>query len=605
MKITKHAVLTLLVCLGLSCAGQAATRKPFVDYWVGIYRGSMQIGCLHTTISRDTLDGREVLRRDDRASFKKRDGKGSSLQVDSCLSVVVDKSFVPISEHIEFHGTSADLATKGKPEKTDLIVDSAYDAGSCRMVMTSDGERTEQTVAVSSKICRIDDFGGRKIAVGDDPYIRPANIGVAGSGFDRLTLSTHSQTFHVDRRDKVDANGTSYDAYTLVGEGSRATTWVTANCELVKADDPRSGVLLLRQSSEDALNWLASNGPNVLVVAANKQIVGSRTLEALQVRLLGVYDKGFVISDDRQKATYDAAKHSVDYSISAKAFDATKSIALPVKGKQYRKWLGASKGIEVGDKAIQALAKQIVGGETNAYKAACKLRAWVHGNIVYTDGADMPKSALAILEAKKGVCMDFSILYAALARASGIPTKVVVGLVYGTEQDGDVFSFHAWNESYVGEWVAMEPTWGDDVVDPTHIKMFEGGIETARDYYRATGFMTAEVVSATSPDHDGKRLAERSIEASNERLMWRSKGGELSWLLADMARTLPPPNSVPDGSIVIAYGDTGWQLILPPGSKINSRCASADSYCTAIILSEGIIFTLPDGSKILSGLGKN
>ena len=54
----------------------------------------------------------------------------------------------------------------------------------------------------------------------------------------------------------------------------------------------------------------------------------------------------------------------------------------------------------------------------------------------------------------------------------GIPTRIVNGLVYSQEYSG--FLYHAWPEVYVGEWRALDPTFGQDVVDATHIKLTEG-----------------------------------------------------------------------------------------------------------------------------------
>jgi transglutaminase-like putative cysteine protease len=62
-------------------------------------------------------------------------------------------------------------------------------------------------------------------------------------------------------------------------------------------------------------------------------------------------------------------------------------------------------------------------------------------------------------------------LYTALARAAGIPTKLVGGLVY-MEDVG--FLYHAWAESYDEGWVSVDPTLDEVGVDATHIKLVEG-----------------------------------------------------------------------------------------------------------------------------------
>jgi hypothetical protein len=60
---------------------------------------------------------------------------------------------------------------------------------------------------------------------------------------------------------------------------------------------------------------------------------------------------------------------------------------------------------------------------------------------------------------KKGVCIDYSRLYAVMARSIGLEVKVVTGLGY----DGrGGYGPHAWNEVYLQEskkWVPLDSTW--------------------------------------------------------------------------------------------------------------------------------------------------
>lgn len=79
---------------------------------------------------------------------------------------------------------------------------------------------------------------------------------------------------------------------------------------------------------------------------------------------------------------------------------------------------------------------------------------------------------------RKGVCIDYSRLYAVMARSVGLDVKVVTGLGYDG-QGG--FGPHAWNEVYLSDdrrWAPLDSTWvssGGNWFDPpnfneTHIK---------------------------------------------------------------------------------------------------------------------------------------
>ncbi|TDF98880.1 transglutaminase domain-containing protein [Paenibacillus piri] len=79
---------------------------------------------------------------------------------------------------------------------------------------------------------------------------------------------------------------------------------------------------------------------------------------------------------------------------------------------------------------------------------------------------------------KSGVCIDYSRLYAVMARSVGLDVKVVTGLGY----DGrGGYGPHAWNEVYIADmqkWVPLDATWvasGGNWFDPpnfdqTHIR---------------------------------------------------------------------------------------------------------------------------------------
>ena len=69
----------------------------------------------------------------------------------------------------------------------------------------------------------------------------------------------------------------------------------------------------------------------------------------------------------------------------------------------------------------------------------------------------------------------------ALARASGIRAREVKGLVYASYgQGGPGLYWHAWPEVKVGDaWVAMDPTFGQDVADATHVALGRGARQDA------------------------------------------------------------------------------------------------------------------------------
>ena len=54
---------------------------------------------------------------------------------------------------------------------------------------------------------------------------------------------------------------------------------------------------------------------------------------------------------------------------------------------------------------------------------------------------------------------------------------MVAGTVYAPGEDGSAgaFYYHAWNLVWLGQWVAVDPTFGQFPADATHVALVEGG----------------------------------------------------------------------------------------------------------------------------------
>jgi hypothetical protein len=124
---------------------------------------------------------------------------------------------------------------------------------------------------------------------------------------------------------------------------------------------------------------------------------------------------------------------------------------------------------------IRKLARDVAGDAKGAYEAARRLSDHVYRSLEKAYGASHDR-ATDVLAAGKGDCTEHSVLLVALARALGIPARGVHGLVYAKYEDGkDALYWHAWVEVRSGgEWIAMDPTFGQPVADATHIALGEG-----------------------------------------------------------------------------------------------------------------------------------
>lgn len=127
--------------------------------------------------------------------------------------------------------------------------------------------------------------------------------------------------------------------------------------------------------------------------------------------------------------------------------------------------------VQSNDPRIRATAGKIASSTVASRERITRLLKWMDANI---EKAPIDVfSALDVLEKRKAECQGHAYLFAALARAMGLPTRVVNGLAYSEALQG--FLYHSWVESLVdGHWLPVDPTFGQPIADATHIKLLEG-----------------------------------------------------------------------------------------------------------------------------------
>ncbi len=132
--------------------------------------------------------------------------------------------------------------------------------------------------------------------------------------------------------------------------------------------------------------------------------------------------------------------------------------------------LKAANKIESDAPEIKAQAKTLATGVKNQEELARVLASWTAEWL--KDTIDDGGSAVESFKSKSGNCQTHARLYTALARAAGIPTRFVSGLVH---LEGKGFLYHSWAESFIDDhWVSVDPTYNQLPADPTHLKLLEG-----------------------------------------------------------------------------------------------------------------------------------
>jgi len=132
--------------------------------------------------------------------------------------------------------------------------------------------------------------------------------------------------------------------------------------------------------------------------------------------------------------------------------------------------LAATPQFDSGAPQVARLAQDVTAGSKGTYEAAGKLLDEVHRRLGKIYGASRDRAS-DVLAAGQGDCTEHAVLFVALARAAGIPARAQLGLVAATYADGQpALYWHAWAEvRSAGEWIAMDPIFGQHVADATHV----------------------------------------------------------------------------------------------------------------------------------------
>jgi transglutaminase-like putative cysteine protease len=153
---------------------------------------------------------------------------------------------------------------------------------------------------------------------------------------------------------------------------------------------------------------------------------------------------------------------------------------VPYTGDEFASLIEPTPWLESEDIAITQMARQAVGEEKHAPAAARAIERYVDAIIVSKNLSLGFATAAEAAAQKTGDCTEHAVLAAALARAIGMPSRVVGGLAYaedlpGFEKGG--FGYHMWAEIYVGEWMPVDPALGGH--DATHIVLARSGLTEA------------------------------------------------------------------------------------------------------------------------------
>lgn len=426
--------------------GEAARST---DEWAGVYFQDRKIGYTHNFLKR-TEDGYQF---------------NHTIMLDMVMMGVPQKTMARVNTVTDHAFNLQVFSLRITTGAISFIAYGNVDTDNVMKVsVTSAGTTTEKTLrldrppVISSAL---------KYSIMKDG-LRPGRV-YERIMFDPMTMSNRTATVEVLGRETLSLAGRDYDCYRMrvAYMGVAMTAWLDRQGRTIKEESP-SGMVLLREAREQALSGGWGERLDMTEAAAIEVDApfSSSNLRFLTLRLLNVDLDGFELDGGRQRLDGDVVR------IEQQTVGGRHSYTLPFAQTGFEAWLAPSLLVQSDRAEIVRLVEIIGGGEKRALKLARRLHEWVFENIEKRPTMGMP-SALDVLSSRQGDCNEHAVLLAALCRAAGIPARVAAGLVYLRGR----FYYHAWNELYLNEWIAVDATLDQFPADVTHVKFVEGDME--------------------------------------------------------------------------------------------------------------------------------
>lgn len=132
--------------------------------------------------------------------------------------------------------------------------------------------------------------------------------------------------------------------------------------------------------------------------------------------------------------------------------------------------------VQSDDARIVEMAREAAGSHTNAGEIAVALEDYVSNKMAARRNYSTALATAAdVARSLEGDCTEHAVLLAALARASGIPARVAVGLVYAPNHQG--FAYHMWTEMLLDDcWVPLDATLGEGRISADHLKLADSAL---------------------------------------------------------------------------------------------------------------------------------
>lgn len=430
-------------------ASAGLPEEFFGEQWMGVYFKGNKIGHSRRLFEKTAF------------GYRMSETLDIDMKIMDALKKVETETEVLMSKDLSLMSFRADL--KGD---ADIKVSGDVSGADLRVTIEAAGGRMTRTIPMKevpslslSLVPQIFKGGiapGKRFSI---PVIDPAS------------LSREIVPIEVAGKERIVISGQAKEAYRLKGSTKSAdfSIWVTERGEIVKEESPM-GFTLLRENKEEALRKGMVAFDLTERVAAPFNMKLPDRVRYLKIRLSGIDLDDFDLEGGRQRRSGNSIEIRQEDLGALSLRQGPKSEK--EKARLSPEYLQDTPFVQSRDSRIITLSKKIVGTEKDPLRASRHIYNWVYTHIEKAPVLSIP-IATEVLKTKTGDCNEHTTLFTALARASGIPTRMALGLVY---KEGK-FYYHAWPEIFAGAWVAIDPTLGQFPADAAHIRLITGDID--------------------------------------------------------------------------------------------------------------------------------
>lgn len=420
------------------------------SYWYDIYAGKKKVGFASTSYEKA---GNEIIIKDEREIKVIRNGKEDILtQKLKCLS---DSSYsIKSFEYISHFKNEKGVKAAAEVDEEDIIffLESAEKRKTFKTPLKGKGFYLPTTLIPA--------------LVQKNPAINSV-FTVPMLDFSNLSINDIRVVLNEIKPIKVGANVLSLYKF-KAGD----MIWWSSEKGIVVKEENTAGMTLYSQIERIAKDYsdrAIFDYTNLPVLKSNILMPNPEKLGLLKIRI-----KGFRLDPQLYKDSVARLENNI---LTIKKEDISqpkeKTYTLPYQENRFHEYLNSDTWVRSDYKPLQDTGRIYARANNNDPFQFAKYLTGYLFQLIKSTPIFVLSDSENILKTLSGDYLERSVMFASYARAGGLPTRLVGGLVY----INGYFYFHTWPEVWLDKWVPVDPTLAQFPADVTHIPLKKGSLE--------------------------------------------------------------------------------------------------------------------------------